>query len=232
MSKTKANETDQMYRKLCLNQQTELREILTTPGQHSRAIQLFMRQHAMLHSQAMAQTEPWSFEDAIFAGLSEEQVRRLPQKYEHTLAWMVWHITRCEDITMNLLVAGNPQVLLQENWLAKIQAPIQHTGNSMHLAEISAFSNAVDIDMLKSYRMAVGRRTREIVRQLQPEDMKRKVLAARLQRVYDEGAVIEAARGIAEYWGKRDIAGLLLMPATRHHLVHWNEALQLKSKLG
>jgi hypothetical protein len=52
-----------------------------------------------------------------------------------------------------------------------------------------------------------------------------------VQRIFDEGAVLEEARGIAEYWSKRDVAGLLLMPATRHILTHLNEALKIKQKL-
>jgi hypothetical protein len=48
--------------------------------------------------------------------------------------------------------------------------------------------------------------------------------------VQDERAVLEAASDITDYWGKRTIAGLLLMPATRHNLVHLNEALRLKQK--
>lgn len=56
------------------------------------------------------------------------------------------------------------------------------------------------------------------------------VKPSRLQRVLDEGAVVEAARDLTEYWGRRDIAGLLLMPATRHNLVHLNESLKIKRK--
>jgi hypothetical protein len=98
--------------------------------------------------------------------------------------------------------------------------------------EIANFSNTVDIEALRAYRMAVGRRTREVILQLQPADLKRKVRAADLQQVRDEGAVVAAADGIAQYWGKRDVAGLLLlMPATRHNLVHLNEALEIKRKL-
>ena len=74
----------------------------------------------------------------------------------------------------------------------------------------------------------MGRRTREVVAQLQPGDLKQKVDPARLEQVRAEGAVVEAAWGIAEYWGKRNFAGLLLMPATRHNLVHLNEILKLK----
>jgi hypothetical protein len=47
----------------------------------------------------------------------------------------------------------------------------------------------------------------------------------------DEGAVVPAAHGIADYWASRNIAGLLLMPATRHNLIHLNEALRLKMQL-
>ena len=45
-----------------------------------------------------------------------------------------------------------------------------------------------------------------------------------------EGAVLEVASDLIDYWAKRTIAGLLLMPATRHNLVHLNEALRLKQK--
>ena len=71
---------------------------------------------------------------------------------------------------------------------------------------------------------------REIVQQLEPQALKRKVDPSHLQQVWDEGAVVEAARGIVDYWGRRNIAGLLLMPATRHNLVHLNEALRLKQR--
>lgn len=223
------------YRKLCLKQQTELRQILTRSGQYDEAIQLFLTQHAMLHSakvaaNELAKTEPWSFEDALLEDMIEEQIRRVPRNCEHSVAWIIWHIARCEDITMNLLVAGSPQVLNQGGWVARINSPICHTGNEMDAVDVARFGDALDIDALRAYRVAVGRRTREIVKQLEPEDLKRKVDPARLQQVWDEGAVVEAASGIVDYWGKRDVAGLLLMPASRHLIIHLNEALKLKRR--
>ncbi len=79
--------------------------------------------------------------------------------------------------------------------------------------------------------MTVGRRTREIVKKLNPDDLKKKVDANRLQRVMDEGALVEEAVEIKEYWSRRNIAGLLLMPPTRHSLIHLNEAARL-AELG
>jgi RimJ/RimL family protein N-acetyltransferase len=218
------------YRKLCLKRQTELRQILTRSGQYDEAIRLFLTQHAMLHSARVAETEPWSFEDAVLDDMTGGHIRRIPRNCEHSVAWIIWHIARCEDITMNLLVAGSPQVLSQDGWLERTKSPICHTGNEMDETGIADFSAAVDIQSLRAYRVAVGRRTREIVKQLGPEDLKRKVDPVHLQRIWDEGAVVEAASGIVDYWGKRDVAGLLLMPASRHHIVHLNEALKLKRR--
>jgi hypothetical protein len=218
------------YRKLCLKRQTELRQVMACSGRHDEAIQLFLSQHAMLHSAKMAQTEPWSFEDEVLDDMAEEQMRHIPRNCEHSVAWIIWHIARCEDITMNLLVAGSPQVLNQDGWLERIETPIRHTGNEMDEAGMARFGNSIDIEALRAYRVAVGRRTQEIVKQLGPDALKQKVDPARLQRVWDERAVVEAASGIVDYWGKRNAAGLLLMPATRHHIVHLNEALQIKRR--
>jgi hypothetical protein len=218
------------YRKMCLKQQTELRRIMMGFNQHDKAIQLFLSQHAMLHSTKMAHTESWSFEDEVLNDIPEGQIRRIPQGVDHSIAWLIWHIARCEDITMNLLVAGSPQILRRDNWLEQMKIAVCDTGNAMDEAGVANFSNAIDIEALRAYRLAVGRRTREVVKQLQPAELKQKVEPSRLQRVMDEGAVVEAARGIVDYWGKRNIAGLLLMPATRHNLIHLNEALQLKRR--
>jgi hypothetical protein len=223
--------TSESYRKECLQRQTELYRILMSFSQHEQAMQLFLHQHAMLHSIKMAGTEPWSFEDEVFRDLSEQQVKSIPGNSWHSVAWLVWHMARCEDITMNLLVAGSPQVLNRGHWLEQMNITARDTGNAMGEQEIAAFSRAIDIEGLRAYRVAVGRRTREIVEQLQPQDLKLKVEPSRLQQVWEEGAVAEAASGIVDYWGKRNIAGLLLMPATRHNLVHLNEALKLRRRL-
>jgi len=197
-------------------------------NQHNKAIRLFLSHHAMLHSIKMAQTELWSFEDEVLNDMLEVKIRQIPPGSEHSVAWLIWHIARCEDITMNLLVAGTPQILHKGGWLKKMKITVCDTGNAMDRTSMADFSKAIDIEALRNYRLAVGRRTQEIARQLLPGDLKRKVESSRMQQVMKEGAVLEAARGIADYWSKRNVAGLLLMPATRHNLVHLNEALRLK----
>lgn len=218
------------HRRALNKRQTELRHVMMSFDQHDRAIRLFLRQHAMLHSIKVAQSEAWSFEDEVLNDMTEEQIRRIPRNCEHSVAWCIWHIARIEDVTTNLLVAGSSQILHRSNWLERMKMTACDTGNEMDAADMAKLGAMIDIESLRAYRIAVGRRTREIVQQLEPEELKQKIDPIRVQQVMDEGAVVEAARGIAEYWSRCNIAGLLLMPATRHNLVHLNEALGLKQR--
>ncbi len=101
----------------------------------------------------------------------------------------------------------------------------------MSMEALIALSETIEIEALRAYRLAVGRRTRTIIQGLQPNDFNQKVDATRIQRIWDDGAVVAAASEIVDYWSKRTIAGLLLMPATRHNFLHLNEALRIKQKL-
>jgi hypothetical protein len=220
------------HRKGWNKRQTELRKILTSFEQHEKAIKLFLSQHAALHAAQMARTEPWSFEDWVMNDVNEEGIRTIPPGGNHSVAWLIWHIARIEDVAMNMLVAGQAQCLHRDGWFERMKATAQDTGNAMSAEGVSNLSAAIDIGELRAYRLAVGRRTREIVQQLEPEDLKRKVNPVHLQQVLDEGAVVMQAQGLIDYWNKRDVAGLLLMPPTRHGFVHLNEALRIKRKLS
>ena len=223
------------FQKTWNKQHKELRRLLLNEERHGEALALFLSQHALLHSAAMLLDEPfsgetYSLEDDLLDDMTEDQFRRIPQNEEHSVAWLIWHIARIEDATMNVLVAGRAQILQRDSWLARMNIDLRHTGNLMNEAEVIQLSTSIDTEALRAYRLAVGRGTREIVRQLQPEQLNQKVNPLRLEQLMTEGAVVEEARDLIDYWGKRTIAGLLLMPATRHNLVHLNEALRLKRR--
>ena len=217
-------------RKYWNHQQQVLREALTRSKDHARAIELFLNQHGMVHSSELAPAGSPSLEEPIWQGLTDAAARRIAPKGEHSIAWIFWHIARIEDVTMNLLLAGTPQLILQEGWLERMKVTESDTGNAMDLARIARLSAAVNLAALRDYRLAVGRRPREIVLQLVPEQLKEKVQPKRLQQVLAEGAVEESAHGLIDYWGGLTLAGLLLMPPTRHNFIHLNEAMRLKTR--
>lgn len=198
---------------------------------YQKAIDLFLIQHAMVHSCDMAQPTVWSFEDEVLNDMTEEEIRRIPPNDEHSIAWILFHIARIEDITMNMLVAATPQLFVKESWASKMNVSIIHSANKMDDVSVAILNANVDIDGLRTYRRAVGRRTREIVKNLDPQDFKQRVNTSRLRKVMEEGALVPEALEILNYWSKRTIAGLLLMPPIRHNFLHLNEALRVKQKI-
>jgi hypothetical protein len=218
-------------RKLWNEGQQQLRAALTA-GAWSPALDLFYRQHAMLHAAAMSGIGLWSFNDEVWQDLSPGQVRLTPQGGEHSLAWLTWHLARIEDVTMNILVAGGEQILLAGSWLARLGISERDTGNLSTPDRVERLSAAIDLEALQAYRLAVGRGTRQVVARLNAGQLRRKVEPVRLQRLLDEGAVVPQAADLLAYWGGLTIAGLLLMPPTRHNFVHLNEASRIKTWLA
>ena len=214
-------------RKLWNAGQQTLRQALAS-NQLQAAIGQFLIQHAMVHPLQVSRMDVWSFEDELWHDLTEESVCVIPPKGEHSIAWIIFHLARIEDITMNMLVAGKPQLYSQDNWATKLKSTIAHSANKMNAASVAEFSLSLDVKALREYRMTVGRRTRAIVKKLELEELTSKVDPIRLQKVLEEGAVVPEAMEIVNYWGNRTIAGLLLMPPTRHNFLHLNEAMRLK----
>jgi hypothetical protein len=221
---------DKTGRKAWNENQQALKQALAHPEEHARAVELFLSQHAALHDCAITPGAPPGFSDLLWQGLSEAAARRIPPGAEHSIAWMLWHIARIEDITMNMLAAGAPQLFHAAGWQARLNAQPADTGNAMTPAEVASLSAAIDLDALRDYRQAVGARTREIARGLAPQDVRRRVRAERIARVLAEGAVLPSEGWLTDYWGGLTIAGLLLMPPTRHNFVHLNEAMRAKAR--
>jgi hypothetical protein len=121
-------------------------------------IDFFVRHYGRLHMQV---------ERDFLQGLSEEQIRLRPQGL-NSIAWLVWHMARCED-ALNVLLAGCPQLLDEEDWLRRLNLSIRDVGTGMGDNEVSDLSARLDLAALRDYYTAVGRRTVEVVRSLRPE---------------------------------------------------------------
>jgi hypothetical protein len=219
-------------RKAWNERQKNLRTALSRSGDSALAIELFMQQHACVHLALVSPGIPsWSFAEEVCTGLSEPAWRFYSPQNEHSIAWLLWHSARIEDVTMNILLANGEQLFTSQAWAKQLGFARADTGNGMGPEQIELLSQQIDLAALQAYRNAVGLRTREIVVQTPGEQLKQKVASERLQRVSAAGAVTAAAQPVLDYWSSLTYAGLLLMPPTRHNFIHLNEALRIRQKL-
>ena len=85
------------HRKAWNQAQQVLRQALSHPTEYASAVELFLSQHAMVHSAVLASSGLWSFADEIWQGLDESAARCIPPAGEYSIAWLFWHIGRVES---------------------------------------------------------------------------------------------------------------------------------------
>ena len=206
----------------------ELSGAIRKKGSHEYAVRLFISLHEKLHLSEESNGEP-NGADMLFGGMQPDEYRIMPTSKDETIAWAVWHIARIEDLTMNILVGCADQIF-DSCWKAKMNASISDTGNALNDDEIMRLSNDLDIAALLAYRSAVGKRTREIAGNLSEGDMTRKISSESLEKIRSEGGVTDQEESVwlLDYWGGKDVAGILLMPPTRHLMMHLNDCCKWK----
>lgn len=214
--------------------QARLKEIILKKDKFHEAINLTLEMHSQVHTSEMSGAAFVTYEDILWENLDQKVFRDQIRKKGTTIAWNLWHLTRIEDLTVNLLIAEKDQVINSSSWLERMQVSVSDTGNAMNDSEISAFSSKVDMQELRKYRIEVGRKTQEIIKKLTPEVLKQKVKPEMIQRIKGEGGVTDSedSKWLLDFWGKKTVAGIILMPITRHQIVHLNDSLMLKDKLS
>ncbi len=210
--------------------QARLRELIKKKESFEEMREQLLQMHSMVHCREVYGRTEQTYMDELWEGLSDKAFRTMPTIKDDTVAWNIWHITRIEDLTANYLIAGCEQVL-EESWHKLLNTMVTDTGNAMTDEEILAFSNEVDKDALYQYRNEVGRRVKGILEGLQFDDLKQKVPQKGIRRIAEAGGVSSRPEAVwlLDFWGRKNVAGILLMPITRHQVVHINDSRRLKS---
>lgn len=197
----------------------------------SEAVSLFYDIHSALHEGTVYGIGK-TYADILSEDFPAECYGIIPSKSDDSAAWHLWHMTRIEDLTMGFLVSEEGQVY-DSTIAEKISAGISDTGNSMTAEEELAFGKSINIPELLAYRQLVGNRTKDIVGALSCSDMKRKVSEEGINNIRLSGGIAEreASLMLLDYWGGKDVAGLLLMPATRHLMLHLNGCFKAKERI-
>ena len=148
--------------------------------------------------------------------------KELKKSVNENIIWNLWHIIRIEDLTANILIREK-EAILNEKLKNEINISITDTGNSLTKEEIKKLAKDINIDKLKYYNDKVSEKIIDLIKRLKAEDMKRKINKISLGKIISEGGVSKDNLWLIDYWSKKDIAGILLMPLSRHIIVHLNQ---------
>jgi hypothetical protein len=191
---------------------------------------LLFEMHSLLHDKKVYKTNVETFYDNLWENLNEKTCKVISAK-ETSILWDLWHITRIEDIISNILI-GNKKTVFNTEIRSKLNIKITDTGNAMTYSDIELFNKNINIKSLKDYRLKVGKSTKKIIESLEYNDMKIKVKPEQLEKIKQNGGVVNNPKSLwlLDFWGKKNILGLIMMPITRHQIVHLNDCFKIKEK--
>ena len=168
----------------------------------------FLREHDAVHG------------NFTLSRLTDDQLRvTLPG--HNSVAWFLWHVTRAEDLSVNAMLRGVPELITQGSWRSRLRVDRLDYGAGMTPEEVETFSNRVDLDVLRDYRATVRATTRAWAETFNFDDLDRPIdVTARLAHAPEAlGSGSEAVRALFErmpdgwYWARHGAIGHSLQHA-------------------
>ncbi len=165
--------------------------------------------------------------------LSESQLRAQPQPGVNTVAWLLWHAARVEDVGINRFITDGRQVM-DDGWLDRLAVARRDVGTGMSDAEVNDLSAKIDLAALRGYWDAVSARTLAVVETLRGAALDDPVPSDRVRRtVAEEGVVAAGAEWLTEFWGAGRSRGWFLAQLPSLHVYgHYFEAQVVAGLLG
>lgn len=184
--------------------------------------------------------EMWEISKNLFINLYLELKSKIDNLFKElkdykneNIIWNLWHIMRIEDLIVNILICEKESIL-NEKLKNELNISITDTGNSLTKEEIKKFAKNINIKKLKYYSDKISKNTINLIKRLKAEDIKRKINKINSEKIINGCGVTKDNLWLIDYWSKKDIAGLLLMPLSRHIIVHLNQCykyIETKSKI-
>lgn len=107
-------------------------------------------------------------------GLTPEQLHFVPEGESHSIAWVMWHAARVEDLIVQQIIRGQPQEWDAGGWAARTGLPAQGHGTGQSTEEAKAVRIA-DLDEFRRYAGKVAALSQGTLSGLSDADLEREV---------------------------------------------------------
>ena len=191
---------------------------------------LLLDEHRRMHATSVT-GEKGTLAERTFAGLSDEQMRVRPREDLNSLAWLMWHIARAEDVFANVILSGRDQVV-DDGWLVRLRISRPDFGIGMTKPEVAELTAQIDVAALRDYRDAVGRRTQGVIRGFGPADWQGELQTSALEKAASLGCFGPKGEMVAKAFTGRPRLGILGALLVTHAAMHMGEAQTVRTAGG
>lgn len=171
------------------------------------------------------------FEQTVLSLVPREHLTTRAGGEGNSIAWLMWHLARVEDVTINSVVRGKPQVLMAGNWQERLGIADQRIGTGLQDAEVEEFSRAINLDELYAYWKAVKQETGSWLASVPLEVLDIiPDLDARLSTI--PAVVPEQGSWALDFWRGKPGSFFLRSSVIGHGYLHLGEMRAIAGRLG
>jgi hypothetical protein len=147
-----------------------------------------------------------------------------------SIAWLLWHLTRHQDVAVHAVVLGGDDVLHRGGWAARVGAAGFAPGTGLSEGDDRAAAAALDLEALDAYVDAVWDATAAWLASVSPAD---------LDRVPDAPAALARLEvpdtdydWLYRMWDGKPVAFHVQWETVGHGFNHLGEMVHLRNAMG
>jgi hypothetical protein len=164
--------------------------------------------------------------------LVDDQIISRPNNL-NSIAWLLWHIARCEDVGINRLVCECPQVIDEENWFERLNIFHRDIGTGMTTESVTELSSKINVDELRKYVLQVAQRTQAVIPDVNPDELDIIPDSSYLNQVlFNEGALNQSSRHVADHYSGKTKGWFLGHLGLTHGRGHLGQIIIIRKLVG
>lgn len=172
------------------------------------------------------------FENAVLGVLTPEQLKERPGEQGNSIAWLMWHLARTEDVMVNSVIRGEPQLLTSDDWPKRLRLEDTHMGTGLSDDEVGKVTGELDPLVADEYWKTVADATNAWLKSISPEVLDE--IPDMYQRLSEIPPILAGAdnQAMVEFWRGRTAGFLFGATVINHGYIHVGEMQAIRGRLG
>lgn len=172
------------------------------------------------------------FENSIRSVFTPEQLKERPDDRGNSIAWLIWHVARTEDMIVNSIIKGTPQVLIEGNWGDRLGIDATHIGTGLGEGEVAEFTKELNVDAADEYWNEVSKASYRWIKSIAAEDLD--LIPALDERLSAIPPILAGSdnQGPIQFWSGRNAGFLFGGVVVGHGYIHIGQMQEIGGRIG
>lgn len=173
------------------------------------------------------------FENSIMNVFTPEQLKERIDDNGNSIAWLMWHLARSEDMVVNLMIRGEPQMLFEGDWNERLGIDADHIGTGLQDDEVGELTKEMNVEAVDEYWKALTKTSFAWLKSIENSDVLDEVpdIDERLRSAPPivAGGANDAA---LQFWKGRSSGDLFTGIVIGHGYIHVGQMQEIGGRLG